>query len=322
MDRIYNILNNIQNQLTSSQKTYDGQKRSDLKNSDFLFPETKSFPIVSPSDVKDAISNYGRMRGDMTYDAFLRKLYNFCKKKGKEFVAALPQASKDKLGIKSNADDTFDLRTFTYDDLSNDEEDSSVIENEELIKELYDMSLSSLKSINVHVQGILNAIDNNNMDVKDNLTEAWLQGKIAVVADYVRQIHDFLMFSEESDDIVSDNETAAKKTAKKKKAQKLFLHNFPFLHYSAPTTNREPKENENENEENKESPPSAPETSEEESEESEAPSAVSKTGLWDNIRKKKEREGKNYKPAKTQKQGRPDPDTWNELTKKTKDDKK
>ena len=85
------------------------------------------------------------------------------------------------------------------------------------------------------------------------------------------------------------------------------------MHYSAPTTNREPKENENE--ENKESPPSAPETSEEESEESEAPSAVSKTGLWDNIRKKKQREGKNYKPAKPGDKGRPDPKQWKKLTK-------
>lgn len=33
--------------------------------------------------------------------------------------------------------------------------------------------------------------------------------------------------------------------------------------------------------------------------------AVAKPGLWENIRRKKEREGKNYKPAKTEKEGRP-----------------
>jgi hypothetical protein len=33
--------------------------------------------------------------------------------------------------------------------------------------------------------------------------------------------------------------------------------------------------------------------------------AQAKPGLWENIRKKKEREGKNYKPAKTEKEGRP-----------------
>jgi hypothetical protein len=41
-----------------------------------------------------------------------------------------------------------------------------------------------------------------------------------------------------------------------------------------------------------------------------------KTGLWDNIRKKKEREGKNYKPAKPGDDDRPDPKMWKKLTKK------
>lgn len=35
-----------------------------------------------------------------------------------------------------------------------------------------------------------------------------------------------------------------------------------------------------------------------------------KPGLWENIRKKKEREGKNYKPAKKGDKDRPDPKSW------------
>lgn len=35
-----------------------------------------------------------------------------------------------------------------------------------------------------------------------------------------------------------------------------------------------------------------------------------KSGLWENIRKKKEREGKNYKPAKPGDKDRPDPEAW------------
>lgn len=35
-----------------------------------------------------------------------------------------------------------------------------------------------------------------------------------------------------------------------------------------------------------------------------------KPGLWENIRKKKEREGKNYKPAKKGDPDRPDPESW------------
>jgi len=76
------------------QKTYKGTKRSELKDSDFLFPETRSFPIVSPQDVRDAISNFGRMKGDMTYDAFIKKLYNKAKSKGPEFIAAIPESTK------------------------------------------------------------------------------------------------------------------------------------------------------------------------------------------------------------------------------------
>jgi len=76
------------------QKTYKGQKRSELKDSDFLFPETRSFPIVSPQDVRDAISNYGRMSGKITYDAFIKKLYQKAKSKGPDFVAAIPESTK------------------------------------------------------------------------------------------------------------------------------------------------------------------------------------------------------------------------------------
>lgn len=38
-------------------------------------------------------------------------------------------------------------------------------------------------------------------------------------------------------------------------------------------------------------------------------------GLWDNIRKKKERMGKHYRPAKPGDKGRPDSDQWKKLTK-------
>ena len=41
-----------------------------------------------------------------------------------------------------------------------------------------------------------------------------------------------------------------------------------------------------------------------------------KPGLWDNIRKKKEREGKNYNPAKPGDPDRPDPKSWKKAQKK------
>lgn len=37
-------------------------------------------------------------------------------------------------------------------------------------------------------------------------------------------------------------------------------------------------------------------------------------GLWENIRKKKEKKGKKYRPARVGDKDRPDPKTWKELT--------
>jgi len=76
------------------QKSYKGKKRNELKDSDFLFPEDRSFPIVSPQDVRDAISNFGRMKKAISYDAFIKKLYKKAKSKGPEFVAAIPESTK------------------------------------------------------------------------------------------------------------------------------------------------------------------------------------------------------------------------------------
>jgi len=84
---------------------FGGKKRSDLKDSDFLFPEDRSFPIVVPKDVRDAVRNFGRTNKNISYDAFIKKLYNKAKNKGPEFVAAIPKATKDKLGIKKDKAD-------------------------------------------------------------------------------------------------------------------------------------------------------------------------------------------------------------------------
>lgn len=244
MNRSSDILNGIKNYITEAAERFGGKKRSELKNSDFLFPETKSFPIVTPADVPDAISNFGRMKGKMDYTSFLRKLYNMCKRKGPEFVAALPEASKEQLGLKKKVSKGED-GDFTK--IEEQEIESPEVELMEYKYDFYEMSLGSIKSIAMHAQNIINAIDNPS--VKEGLTESWLQGKIAVTEDYMLTIHNFLMFGE------SETDTQGAEAAK----------NLP--------------------------------------------------GLWENIRKKKERMGKNYKPAKPGDKDRPDSDQWKKLTK-------
>ena len=128
---------------------------------------------------------------------------------------------------------------------------SEEIENEtpeqemmEYKEDFFNMSLGSLKAIMMHSKAILENIENP--QVKENLTESWLQGKIAITEDYMRTIHDFIMFVSENDDTVE---------------------------------------------------------------------AADKPGLWENIRKKKEKEGKNYRPAKPGDKDRPDPESYKKAQK-------
>ena len=111
-------------------------------------------------------------------------------------------------------------------------------------EDFFNMSLGSLKAIMMHSKAILENIENP--QVKENLTESWLQGKIAITEDYMRTIHDFIMYVSEAADNIE---------------------------------------------------------------------AADKPGLWENIRKKKDREGKNYKPAKPGDKDRPDPEAWKKAQK-------
>jgi hypothetical protein len=128
--------------------------------------------------------------------------------------------------------------------ISEDENESPEMEMEEYKEDFYEMSVGSIRAIANHAQAILNSLDQPM--VKENLTESWLQGKIAITEDYMRTIHDFIMYVSESADTIS---------------------------------------------------------------------AADKPGLWENIRKKKEREGKKYRPAKPGDKDRPDPEQWKKLTK-------
>jgi len=135
-----------------------------------------------------------------------------------------------------------------YNDFTKVEEtevESPEMEMMEYKEDFYNMSVGSLKAIMIHSKAILENLENP--QVKENLTESWLQGKIAITEDYMRTIHDFIMFVSEAADTIS---------------------------------------------------------------------AADKPGLWDNIRKKREREGKKYKPAKPGDPDRPDPEQWKKLTKK------
>lgn len=73
---------------------FGGKKRSDLKDSDFVDPDKRAFPIMSSQDVKDAVSSWGRYKGSLSFDQFKAKLTAIAKRKG--YTTALPDSWKVK----------------------------------------------------------------------------------------------------------------------------------------------------------------------------------------------------------------------------------
>ena len=85
-------------------------------------------------------------------------------------------------------------------DLGNDDEmlvlnNASQDNLEDYQQDFFGMSSSSIASIAKHAQNIVDAL--NDPQVKKNLQESWLQGKIAITEDYMLTIHNYVMFSKE-----------------------------------------------------------------------------------------------------------------------------
>ena len=75
---------------------------------------------------------------------------------------------------------------------------------EEYKSDFYEMSVGSLNSIRQHADNILKSLENPM--VKENLTESWLQGKIAITEDYMLTIHNYVMFVKDEEDSSTGNE--------------------------------------------------------------------------------------------------------------------
>jgi len=95
--RLDQFITELKQFLAGAEERYGGKPREELKDSDFVIPSERKFPIMTPQDVKDAISSFGRYKGGISYDEFVRKLYALCRRKGPEFVAAIPKATLDRI---------------------------------------------------------------------------------------------------------------------------------------------------------------------------------------------------------------------------------
>ena len=390
MNRFHNLLNSLSE---AAQKTYRGQKRSDLKDSDFLFPETRSFPIVTPQDIPDAISNYGRMKGQMTYETFLRKLYNMAKRKGPEFIAALPEASKEQLGIKKKANteteatiipvptvevqqDTKDsndrlIRKELVDEINNDQEantqrqyidqlvpkspnDSISLPNADLSLANYKIKAGDyVKNINeacMHYgsEGIVDNVE----DLPDymgkvvayttsNEGQTWSKGQQLRKTSDQLAIAGIQMIEKREpslvvDDISETNDLLAEENEDETPVQEMEEYKQDFYEMSVGSLRAiaqhahnilqsldNPRVKENLTESWLQGKIAITEDYMRTihdfimyvSEAADTISAADRPGLWENIRKKKEKMGKKYRPARPGEKDRPDPEQWKNLQK-------
>jgi hypothetical protein len=65
-----------------------------MPDSDFVIPETRNFPIVTPGDVPAAVSSWGRYQGPISFETFKRRIIELATAKGPEFFARLPESWK------------------------------------------------------------------------------------------------------------------------------------------------------------------------------------------------------------------------------------
>jgi hypothetical protein len=71
------------------------------------------------------------------------------------------------------------------------------MELQEYKADFLEMILGSLNSIKSHVDAILSKI--SDPYIKENLTEPFLQGTAAIAEDYVKTIHNYVMYNTEEE---------------------------------------------------------------------------------------------------------------------------
>ena len=82
-------------------------------------------------------------------------------------------------------------------------EDSSMASDdpEEVVSESIEMSKASIKSIVKHANSLMMGINETNQSC---LSEGWVASKITIIEDYLRTIHDYVMYYEEEDEEEGD----------------------------------------------------------------------------------------------------------------------
>lgn len=72
-------------------------EREQMADADFVIPESRNFPVITPDDIPAAVSSWGRYRGPVTFEEFKSRLIALAESKGTEFVDALPEEWKKEI---------------------------------------------------------------------------------------------------------------------------------------------------------------------------------------------------------------------------------
>jgi hypothetical protein len=250
MDRFKNLLQGVEEELSRSQEISEIKLGTMVKNIDSSCAYYGSIGEVERIDAfpepMGRIVSYKAMNGGENWSV------GQSIKKNTKYLAVSTDFSND------------DSRNTEYNNLPLIAEDMETVEKD--INEFLGMALTALKSIAIHAKHLYNSVDDPK--VVENLTEAWVLAKIAVMQDQMGDIHDFVMFSEKENESVENP-------------------NDPSMVMSMTKDELDPIDTQ----------------------------IAKRAGLWDNIRKKKDREGKKYRPAKPGDKDRPDSDQWKKLTK-------
>ena len=93
----------------------------------------------------------------------------------------------------SNTGDNWTIgQPITKTEVQLEHDNPNLASENEYREDFIQMNVGSLNAIMSKSQEIIQALSQEN--VKENLTEAWLQGKIAITEDYMKTIHDFVMY--------------------------------------------------------------------------------------------------------------------------------
>lgn len=93
-----------------------------LKDSDFVLPKERAFPIVTAKDVKDAVSSWGRYKGKSSFETFKKNLTALAKRKG--FSSSLP-----KEWMKKDSKKSMDIKGLSLDQIRIAVDDAWYAEN-------------------------------------------------------------------------------------------------------------------------------------------------------------------------------------------------